>query len=164
MIIRAAHVSDSAAIARIWNHYITQTTVTFNPDPKSADEVAALIHDRQARGWGMFVALGAAGAITGFAGYGQFRAGAGYGRTMEHTVLLDPTATGRGAGRALMAMVAAHARDGGAHSLIAGVSGENAAGLRFHAAIGFAEIARLPQVGYKFARFLDLVLMQKILT
>jgi phosphinothricin acetyltransferase len=51
----------------------------------------------------------------------------------------------------------------GHHSMIAGVAGENAGGAAFHAAIGYREIARLPQVGWKFGRWHDLVLMQKIL-
>ena len=51
-----------------------------------------------------------------------------------------------------------------AHQMIAGVSGENPEGRSFHARIGYAEIAIIPQAGYKFGRFMDLVLMQKFLT
>jgi phosphinothricin acetyltransferase len=83
---------------------------------------------------------------------------------MEHTIQLAPEASGRGHGRALMTAVEDHARAGGAHSMFAGVSGENPEGRAFHARLGYVETAILPQVGWKFGRWMDLVLMQKILT
>ena len=76
---------------------------------------------------------------------------------------ISPSARGRGLGRALMTRAEAEAKAMGHHSMIAGVAGENAGGAGFHAAIGYREIARLPQVGWKFGRWHDLVLMQKIL-
>jgi len=146
-------------VAAIWNHYIRETSVTFNAQEKSAEEVAALIRTRPA----FFVALDQ-GRVTGFATYGQFRGGVGYARTMEHTIQLAPDASGRGHGRALMTAVEDHARAGGAKSMFAGVSGENPEGRAFHARLGYVETAILPQVGWKFGRWMDLVLMQKFLT
>ena len=122
-----------------------------------------MIAARQAAGHGVFVAE-EGGGIAGFASYGQFRGGIGYVRSLEHTVLLDPGARGRSVGRALMDAVLAHAAAAGGHVMIAGVSGENDAGKAFHAAIGFDFVARVPEVGWKFGRYLDLWLYQKILT
>jgi L-amino acid N-acyltransferase len=82
---------------------------------------------------------------------------------MEHTVLLAPDARGRGLGRALMRAVEDHARGAGVHSLFGGVSGANPEGRAFHLALGFAEVAVLREVGWKWGRWLDLHLMQKIL-
>ncbi|EYD78286.1 phosphinothricin N-acetyltransferase, putative [Rubellimicrobium mesophilum DSM 19309] len=78
---------------------------------------------------------------------------------MEHTILLAPDAQGRGIGRQLIDALAQAASDQGKHTMIGAISAENAAGLAFHAACGFQEHGRLPEVGYKFGRWLDLVLM-----
>jgi phosphinothricin acetyltransferase len=160
-VIRAGTAADAGAVAALWNHYIRDTLVTFNFAEKSEEEVAELIAARQAAGHGFFVAEEV--GHLGFASYAQFRGGVGYARTMEHTVLLAPAAKGRGVGRALMAAVEDHARGAGVHSLFGGVSGANREGRAFHLALGFAEVAVLREVGWKWGRFLDLHLMQKIL-
>ena len=160
-MIRRASEAEAGAIAGIWNAYIRDTAVTFNSAEKSPDDVAAMIRDRDAAGFATFILEGATG-IAGFASYSQFRGGVGYARSMEHTILLAPGMRGGGLGRALMQAVEDHARAGGAHCLM-GVSAENPAGRAFHARMGFAEVATLRQVGFKFGRHMDLVLMQKFL-
>lgn len=162
MILRPALANDAAAVAAIWNPVIRDTAATFTTQEKTAESLAADFATRAAEGK-LFLLAEEAGAVLGFATYFQFRNGPGYARTMEHSIILSPAARGRGVGRALMAGLEDHARAAGVHSLWAGVSSENPAGVAFHAAIGFSEIARLPEVGYKFGRWMDLVLMQKIL-
>ena len=146
-------------MAAIWNHYIRHTTVTFASTEKTVAEVTDLFAKRPA----FFVAEAVEG-IAGFSTYAQFRGGDGYARCMEHTIQLAPGASGSGLGRALLSAVEDHARTGGAHSIFAGVSAENEAGRAFHARMGYAEAAILRQTGWKFGRWLDLVLMQKFLT
>ncbi|SFP17202.1 GNAT family N-acetyltransferase [Tranquillimonas alkanivorans] len=158
-MIRPARPDDAPGICAIWNGFIRDTLVTFNPIEKTPEDVAALISGRARDGHGTFVA-DSDGRIDGFATYGQFRSGVGYARTMEHTVLLSPAAQGRGTGRALMDELIAHARAGGAHSLFAGVSSGNPVGRAFHARLGFEEVAVLPKVGFKNDHWLDLHLMQ----
>jgi L-amino acid N-acyltransferase len=160
-MIRPATAADCAAIAAIWNPIIRETAVTFTTAEKTAEGLEAWIAEKAAADLPFLLAV--EGELLGFATYGPFRAGPGYARTMEHTVILGPTARGRGVGRRLMAALEAHAAARGVHSMIAGVSGENLAGRAFHAAIGYAEIAVLPEVGWKFARWMDLVVMQKML-
>lgn len=161
-MIRAARGGDAGEVAGIWNHYIRETLVTFNSAEKTADEVADLIAARAGAGH-PFVVAEAGGAVLGFATAFQFRSGVGYARTFEHTILMDPGARERGFGRALMAAVEDHAREGGAHSIFAGVSSGNPGGRAFHAAMGYAEVATLREVGFKWGRWLDLHLMQKML-
>ncbi|SLN39392.1 N-acyltransferase YncA [Pseudoruegeria aquimaris] len=163
MTIRPATPADCPALEAIWAPMIRDTLVTFNSVPRSVADLEAMIAEKAAAGHGFFVAETAPGRVAGFATYGQFRGGIGYAHTMEHTIILAPEAHGRGLGRALMAAVEEHARAGGAHSMFAGVSSGNAAGVAFHAALGYAEVARLREVGRKFDRWLDLILMQKFL-
>lgn len=162
MLIRLAEPADAGAIAALWNPYIRDTAVTFNAVEKTEADVAGMIADRARQGHATFVAVDG-GALLGFATYAQFRAGVGYATSMEHSILLSPLARGRGVGRGLLRAICEHAAAAGAHHMIAGVSAENPDGVAFHAAMGFAEVARIPKAGFKFGRRIDLVLMQKFL-
>lgn len=157
MIIRPARVEDAEALTTLINAVIDTTTITFTNQRKSVQTVR---DDIAARGPAFLVA-DHGGVAVGYASYFPFRSGPGYAWTKEHSIALAAEARGAGAGRALMAELEAVARSEDVHSLIAGVSGENPAGRAFHAAIGFAEVATLPEVGFKFGRWIDLVLMQK---
>ena len=157
MIIRTARAGDAKALTEILNALITKTTVTFTTELKTVESVQADIAKRGAA----FKVAEIDGVVRGLASYFPFRNGPGYARTQEHSIVLHPEAWGLGAGRALMAALEDEARAQGIHSLMAGVSGENPAGRAFHAAIGFVEVGFLPEVGFKFGRWIDLVLMQK---
>jgi len=161
-MIRAATLADVPAILAFWNPLIEDTTITFSPMRHSPESLFALISERQASGRAFFVAE-AGREVLGFASYDQFRKGQGYARTMEHTIILAPEARGRGVGRGLMVALEDHARQAGAHLMIGGISAENAPALAFHAALGYGEAGRVVQAGYKFDRYIDLVLMQKLL-
>ncbi|MFN3936959.1 MAG: GNAT family N-acetyltransferase [Gemmobacter sp.] len=161
-MIRPATKADLPGIADIWNPVIRDTFVTFNAQEKSEAELRAMMAQKEAAGHAFMVAM-LGDRIAGFATYGQFRGGIGYARTMEHTVILAPWARGQGMGRDLMAAIESHARQGGAHSMFAGVSAANPEGRAFHARLGYAEVALLREVGFKAGRWLDLVLMQKLL-
>jgi phosphinothricin acetyltransferase len=162
MIIRPVAPDDLAQIMAFWNPLIRETTVTFSTEEKTAVDLAGMIAARRVAGAEFLVAV-VAGQVLGLATYAQFRAGNGYAKAMEHTIILAPAAQGRGLGRLLMVALEAHARAAGCHVMVAGVSGENAAGIGFHAALGYVETGRMPEVGRKFGRWLDLVLMQKTL-
>lgn len=161
MIIRPALPADIPAILDLWNPFIRDTMVTFSSEEKTADSLSDMIAARRRAGQEFFLAED--GALFGIATYAQFRGGNGYAHAMEHTIILSHEAKGKGVGRALMTHLENHARAGGAHTLFAGVSSGNPDGVAFHEKIGFTVVARIPEVGRKFDRWWDLVLMQKIL-
>lgn len=159
MKIRQADPLDAPVIAGIVNNVIRNTAITFTTAEKPVEK---LIEEISARG-PAFQVVEINGEVVGYATYFAFRSGPGYARTMEHSVALSKDAQGGGIGRAIMARLEDVARQAGVHSLIAGVSAENSEGIKFHEAIGFRHVAILPEVGFKFGRWMDLVLMQKIL-
>ncbi|GAB4268991.1 MAG: GNAT family N-acetyltransferase [Pararhodobacter sp.] len=161
-MIRKATPEDAPGIARIWNPIIRDTAITFTSDEKTDADLEAMIAARHGAATAFLIAE-TAGTVLGFATYGPFRAGPGYARSVEHTVLLAPGARGRGLGRALMTALMDQARAQGLHLMIGGISGSNAAGLAFHEALGFTEAGRVREAGWKFGTYHDLVLMQKLL-
>ncbi len=162
MNIRPARPEDAEQITAIWNPYIRDTAATFNSVEKTAPALRDDIMAKAEAGHA-FLVVERDARIAGFGLYGQFRAGVGYAHSMEHTLYLSRQVCGHGAGRALLEALETHARARGAHSMIGGIGSENQGSIAFHAALGYAEVARVPQVGRKFQRWMDLVLMQKML-
>lgn len=160
MIIRPAMGADAPAIARITNAIIRESLITFTTDERSTTQIT---EDITVRGTGFLVAEHD-GQVVGFATYAPFRAGPGYAQTREHSIQLSPDARGKGVGRALMQALEETARTDGVHVLVAGISSANPGAVAFHAALGFSQVGRMPEVGFKWGQWLDLVLMQKILS
>lgn len=158
-MIRPARPEDAPAIAAIWNGVIRDTLATFTTVEKDADALADQI--RAGTPWWV---VEVNNTVQGHATYGQFRNGPGYAHSMEHSVHMYNSIKGQGFGRALMAALEDHARAQGVHVMIAGVSSQNPEGRAFHARLGYVECGRVVQAGRKWGHWLDLILMQKILT
>ncbi|MBK4215558.1 N-acetyltransferase [Paracoccus caeni] len=162
LVLRPATPADAAAVAAIWNPIIRDSAVTFWPTERTEDEIAAVITDRLAQH--TFILASIDDRIIGFATYKQFRDGGGYARSMEHTVYIAPEAKGMGAGRSLLSAVEDHARSAGHRLMIGAITGSNQDSIRFHARMGYADCGRIPNAGWKFGIYHDLVLMSKDLT
>ena len=165
MRLRQATAADAAAIGEIWNPIIRDTVITFWPTERSEADIIAYIADRAALGHPFLLAEdeGTRGLL-GFASYGQFRGGAGYGKSMEHSVAAAPAMRGHGIGPILMQAIENHARDRDMRLMIGAITASNTRSIRFHQRLGYAEWGRIPAAGQKFGRFHDLVLMGKDLT
>ena len=160
MQIRTVQLWDAEAIAGVWNQVILKTDKTFNSIEMKSSDITTMIAEKGREGHPFLVA--GTNGIQGFATYGQFRASVGYARTMEHTVIVREDSRRSGVGRMLMERIEQVAKKNNVHSLIAGISGTNNAAIRFHQSQGFVQVGRMSEVGYKFGRWHDLVLMQKM--
>lgn len=160
--LRPATTADCDAILEVWNPFIRNSDVTFNSIEKTPRTLATELAQKEKLDQPLILAVDQ-NKVLGFATYGQFRASNGYRRTLENTIILAPNSHGLGIGRRLMTAIEDHARKRRHYSMFAGISHRNPNGVAFHAALGYAEVARLPEVGYKFDQWYDLILMQKIL-
>ena len=158
--IENANSSHAEAIKAIWNPIIRDTLKTFNCMEKTTQDIKDLISDRDKMAFGSLVGI-RSGEVVGFASYNQFRPGTGYLKTMEHTIIVDPKTRGQGVGKSLICGLEDYAKGQGVVFFMAGVSEENASAISFHESLGFRIISVLPEVGFKFGKFLNLVLMQK---
>ena len=159
MTIRPAIHSDFEAITEIYNEVLLTSTAIYRDIPFTLADRLEWWHTQQAKNYPVLVADND-GAIQGFATFGDFRSWPGYRFTVEGTIHLRPNARRQGTGTALLKELIAAAKASGKHILMAGVDSENTASLSFLEHNGFKRAAHLKEVGYKFGRFLDLVLLQ----
>lgn len=160
--IRPATESDLPAILAIYNDAVLNTVTIWNDTPADLESRRAWLRARNSQSYPVLVAV-LDGQVTGYASYGDFRPFEGYRFTVEHSVYVAEGARRRGVAARLMQSLIEHARASGKHVMIGGIEAENAASLALHAKLGFSQTARIPEVGRKFDRWLDLVFVQKIL-
>lgn len=160
MQIRPATEADLPGILAIYNDVIANTTAIYRDDPYTYEDRRAWLHDRRRRGFPVLVAC-LENTIVGFSTFGEFRASPGYRHTVEHTVHIHADWRARGIGGQLLEALFPYARALNIHVMIAAVGAENEGSIRFHERLGFERVACLKQVGFKFNRWLDLVLLQR---
>ena len=163
--MRDASEADAPAITGLYNALIPMTTVTWTEDIDTVEHRVAWLHRQRDEGLPVLVAE-VDGAVVGFTAYEYFRGEGkwpGYRLTMELSIHVAESHWGRGVGRVLIDALVERARRAGVHVLVAAIDGANEASIRFHEHLGFEVVGRMPQTGTKFGRWLDLVLMQRIL-
>ena len=162
VIIRPATEADLGAIAEIYNDAVLTTTAIWDDAVVDAENRKAWMEARQKQNYPVLVAEEDS-VVVGYGSFGDFRAFDGYRFSVEHSVYVREGIRRRGVASSLLAALIDKARELGKHVMIAGIAADNEASLRLHAKLGFIETARMPEVGRKFDRWLDLVFMQKTL-
>jgi L-amino acid N-acyltransferase YncA len=161
MKLRLATVDDAETLRRIYNREVEATTHTFDLEPRTLDQQRDWIREREGA-LGVVVAE-LDGAVVGFASLSPYRPRAAYRTTVENSVYVDEAARGAGVGRALLEELIRVATQRGFHTIIAHIVGGHEASIGLHHACGFQIIGTEREVGRKFGRWLDVVVMQRML-
>jgi phosphinothricin acetyltransferase len=161
--IEDSREQDLTDITRIYAHHVRHSTGTFEIEPPSLQEMTERRRDVLAKGLPYLVAR-KDGQVLGFAYCNWFKPRPAYRFSAEDSIYMAPQAQGQGLGRALLSELALRAQAAGLRKLIAviGDSG-NAGSVGVHRALGFTEVGVLRSCGWKFDRWLDIVLMEKTL-
>ena len=160
--VRAISDTDAEPVTRIYNHYITNTIVTFETEPVDSADMLKRIRETRDTGLPWIVAETGAG-IAGFAYASRWKGRCAYRFSVESTIYLDAEQTGRGLGKRLYAQLIDEIRAISMHSVIGGISLPNEASVRLHETLGFKQIGQFEQVGRKFDRWIDVGYWQLLL-
>jgi phosphinothricin acetyltransferase len=158
MIVRPASAADSVEIASLLNALLATTSIEWTDTPWTAQGIAEWLNEHET------VLVGEEqGVIVGVAAFGWFRdviKWPGYRFTVENTIHVREDRWGSGVGRGLMRALIQEAKSTGKHTMVAAVDGANDASIRFHQRLGFVEAAHMSEIGEKFGRWQDLVILQ----
>jgi phosphinothricin acetyltransferase len=160
--IRPMQDGDIPDIREIYNHYVTNSVVTFDEKKwslKQWRDKAAHLHKL---GMPFLVAQSPSGQVLGYALVQPMSSKSAYRYSVENSIYLGQAATGKGLGRALLEALIAASEEAGIHQMVAVISDKGAeASIALHEKLGFVEVGRMGRVGFKFGRWLGTIYLQK---
>jgi phosphinothricin acetyltransferase len=162
-LIRPSRDEDLPAITRIYGHHVLHGTGTFETTPPSVEDMTARRADVLGKQLPWLV-VEDDGQVLGFAYGNWFKPRPAYRFSVEDSIYLAPEAAGKGLGRALLAELMAELERGGIRKVMAVIGDSaNAGSIGVHTALGFEHVGVVKSCGWKFERWLDIVLMEKTL-
>lgn len=163
LIIRRAEMADAPALLDIYNHYVRETAITFDLEPRTLAQRQEWLAGFAPSGrYQCFVAV-RDGQVIGWASSGRFKERQAYETSIETSIYLAPAEAGRGLGRRLYTTLFEALRAEDVHRAYGGVTQPNPASNRLHEAMGFIRQGVLPEIGRKFGRYWDVALYVKAL-
>lgn len=152
-MIRSVKISDASDIAAIYNHYIETSTITFEENPVSNDEMVRRVQEGSEKlAWYVFESDG---RVLGYAYAAPWRARSAYRFSVETTVYVCPEHPRKGIGSALYKTLIDDLRKRNIRVILGGIAQPNEASVLLHESLGFERVAYLKDVGYKFEKWVD---------
>ncbi len=151
------------AILAIFNEAIVNSTALYDYTPRPPESMVTWFETKRKGGFPVLGIEDAEGRLLAFGSYGTFRAWPAYKYSVEHSVYVHKDHRGKGLGPEVMQALIAAARCNGVHAMIGGIDASNAGSIALHQRLGFKHVGTLPEVGFKFGRWLDLAFYQLLL-
>lgn len=165
MPIREARAGDIAAIQAIYAHHVLTGLASFETEPPDSAEIRRRFDAIIAARFPYLVYTDDDNRVLGYAYVNLFRTRAAYRYTVEDSIYVDPAQTGRGIGKALLHELVARCTTRGLHQMLAVIGDSaNTASIGLHRACGFSHIGTMKDIGRKFDRWVDVVIMQRTLS
>ena len=161
MELRLATLDDAEALRAIYNLEVTTSTATFDLVPRTLE--AQRVWQAERSGARAVLVAVDDGEVCGFASLSPWRDRPAYATTVEDSVYVHRDHQGKGIGRALLTELVATATAHGFHACMARIVGGHDASIALHAACGFEVVGTEREVGRKLGRWLDVVLMERLL-
>lgn len=161
--VRLARPDDAEATRQIYNLSVTTSTVTFDLVPRTLEAQLEWLGARSGA-HAVLVAEDADGTLVGFASLSPWRYRPAYSTSVEDSVYVHEDHQGRGIGRRLLTELVDVARAHGFHAVFARIVGGHSSSVALHAALGFEHVGVEREVGRKFGRWLDVTVMELLLT
>ena len=162
-VVRCDFERHADAILAIFNEAIVNSTALYDYQPRTLQNMVSWFDAKRAGNFPVIGVEDEAGSLPAFASYGTFRGWPAYKYTVEHSVYVHKDHRGQGLGRMVMRELIAAARRNDRHAMIGGIDATNAGSIALHERLGFKHAGTLPQVGFKFGRWLDLAFYQLLL-
>lgn len=159
--VRVAGPNDSEAIRAIYNLEVSESTVTFDLTPRTPADQHLWLEEHS----GVHPAVVAmeGDSVVGFGSLSPYRPRPAYATTVEDSVYVRRDRQGRGVGRAVLSELVDLATNHGFHAVMARIVDGHGASIALHRGCGFEMVGVEREVGRKFNRWLDVVVMQKLL-
>ncbi|TFW17084.1 GNAT family N-acetyltransferase [Duganella callida] len=159
-IVQCSFERHAPAILDIFNDAILHSTALYEYKERTMQTMTAWFEAKRNGGFPVIGIEDESGTLLGFGSYGTFRAFPAFKYTVEHSVYIHKDQRGKGLGKLMLQELIAAARGQGLHAMMGGIDAANAGSIALHQQLGFKHVGTLPEVGFKFGKWLDLAFYQ----
>ncbi|MGE5294995.1 MAG: arsinothricin resistance N-acetyltransferase ArsN1 family B [Solirubrobacterales bacterium] len=161
-MIEDVGLEDAERVCRIYNHYVERTTITFEEEPVSVEQMRTRMAEIGSCGL-PWIVWREGPDVLGYAYAGRWKSRSAYRRSVESSVYVGKDHVGRGIGSSLYEELLSRLRQASVHVVVGGVALPNEASVRLHEQFGFRKVAHFQQIGFKLGRWIDVGYWQLLL-